>query len=101
MRFPAPKALRPISNSPRNTMRATHAVLLLALCGAALAALSLPQCCKSMSGNTYDACTCLSEDVTVNGESVTKDGEKHYHWIMTNWSSINVPDSVSRRCSFV
>jgi hypothetical protein len=67
----------------------------LACLSLALAALSLPECCKAMDGSDLAGCTCLTEDVEVNGQFVELQGQKNYHWILTNWSVINVPDNVS------
>lgn len=73
-------------------MRASVAVLVLAC--VALAEPALPQCCKDLDGVDLPVpCTCLSDDATVFDQSVEAGSYKYYHWVMTNWAIINVPDA--------
>lgn len=47
-----------------------------------------------MDGTDYPYCTCLQDDVLLSGQFIANGSSKNYHWVMTNWSSINVPDEL-------
>jgi hypothetical protein len=74
-------------------------LLLAVVAGAALAAPMLPLPCKKLDGTPYSSdlkCKALADDVVLNG-TIGAGGVMRYHWVMTDWSMINVPDSV-RAC---
>ncbi len=78
-------------------MRLSFAVVLATGLTLALAAPSLPQGCISLSGVAYPNCTVLTDDVELTQLTVAAGEVKRFHWVMTNWAAINVPDSV-RAC---
>ena len=51
-------------------------------------------CCASIAtGESYGAsCNCLEDDEWKYGEVLAAGQSKEYHWRLTDWSIINVPD---------
>ena len=80
-----------------SVMKGSIAVVLLAAGMLAVHATpSLPRCCYTLAGVPYPPgdCTCLNDDVELSHQFVAQGQVKKYHWVMTNWAAINVPDSV-------
>lgn len=69
---------------------AACAVLLLALCGHALAS-SFPCCANQVTKEPYSSCTCLEDDTWRLGDALAPGASRHYHWRLTNWALIDVP----------
>lgn len=53
---------------------------------------SFPCCANQVSKEPYAACTCLEDDTWMRGETLPLGQSRHYHWRLTNWAMINVPD---------
>jgi len=63
----------------------------LVLLGPAVQAQS-NKCCHSFQGTPYSDCKCLEDDKELLTETVAAGQYVNYHWRLTNWALIDVPD---------
>jgi len=58
-------------------------------------------CCANQADNTpYESCTCLNDNTWIKGEVLGAGAKRFYHWRLTDWDLINVPDAERPDISF-
>lgn len=75
-------------------------VALLAAAAVAPAAAVFPCCANIVTKAPYADCTCLEDDTWRTGDVLQAGESRWYHWRLTDWSIINVPDEDRPDISF-
>lgn len=73
--------------------RVAIAVAVIVLCSFTQHSAAVFQCCANIAtGAAYSDCNCLEDNTWRVGEVLAGGQSMHFHWRLTDWSMINVPD---------